>query len=94
MNPRSRQALLWTAIIVVCGLVIRRAPLHLPVVVTKYGGSMLWAAMVYAIFVVLLPKRRSLEIGIAASLFAIATLSVLANRKLTPEVPTAERLRR
>ena len=72
MNPRSGHALVWTAIIVAAGLVIRRAPLHLPQVVTKFGGSVLWGAMVYASFVVLLPRRRPLEVGIAASLFALA----------------------
>jgi len=72
MNPRSRRALLWAAIIIGCGLVVRKAPLHLPLSVTKYGGSMLWAAMVYAIFVALFPSRRPLEVGIAASLFALA----------------------
>ena len=72
MNPRRRQALLWTAGIIIAGLIIRRAPLHLPLTVTKYGGSLLWAAMVYAIFVALFPRRSPLELGIAASIFALA----------------------
>lgn len=63
--------MLWTAIVVVSGLVIRRAPLHLPLLVSKYGGSILWGAMVYAIFVVVFPKRRPFEVGIAASIFAL-----------------------
>ena len=72
MNSRSRQALVWTVIIVVLGLVIRKAPLHLPTSVTKFGGSILWAAMVYALFVVLLPRRTPLEIGVGAGAFALA----------------------
>ena len=72
MNSRSRQALIWTAFIVVCGLVVRRAPLHLPLAVSKYGGSMLWGAMVYALFVAVFPRRRPLEVGISAGLFALA----------------------
>jgi hypothetical protein len=40
--------------------------------VTKYGGSVLWGAMVYAIFVALFPRRRPIEIGIAAGVFALA----------------------
>ena len=72
MNRRRRQALLWTVGIIIAGLIIRRAPLHLPLTVTKYGGSLLWAAMVYAIFVALFPRRSPLELGIAASIFALA----------------------
>lgn len=72
MSLRSRQSLFWTAIIVVFGLVIRRAPLHLPMSVTKYGGSLLWGAMVYAIFVAILPSRRPFEVGLVASVFALA----------------------
>jgi hypothetical protein len=72
MNPRSRQALLWTAIIIVCGVAVRLAPLPLPLFVSKYGGSMLWGAMVYAIFVAIFPNRRPLEVAVAASLFALA----------------------
>jgi uncharacterized protein DUF2809 len=72
MNPRSRQALLWTAIIIAVGLIIRRAPLHLPAFITKFGGSILWGAMVYAIFVALFPRRRPIELGAAAGFFALA----------------------
>ena|GEM_PF-633261 len=72
MNERSLKALLWTALIVVCGLIIRRAPLHLPAPVSKYGGSLLWGAMVYSIFVAILPKRRPFEVAAGASLFALA----------------------
>jgi hypothetical protein len=72
MSRRQHGALVWTAIIVACGLVIRRAPLHLPLVVTKYGGSMLWGAMVYAIFVGFFPNKRPIEVGFAAGLFALA----------------------
>jgi hypothetical protein len=34
-------------ITIVAGLVLRLAPLGLPFAVTKWGGSVLWAAMVY-----------------------------------------------
>jgi hypothetical protein len=72
MNQRSRQAVVWTAIIIAAGLVVRRAPLHLPEVATKFGGSILWAAMVYAILVAIFPIRRPLEIAVAAALLALA----------------------
>ena len=32
---------------VVAGLVLRLVPLGLPQAMTKYGGSMLWALMIY-----------------------------------------------
>ena len=71
MKARSRQGLLWAAIIIACGLLVRRAPLHLPSHVQKYGGSILWAAMVYAIFVAIFPKRRPIEIGVSACAFSL-----------------------
>lgn len=51
---------------VVCGLVVRFTPLGLPPFVIKYGGSTLWALMVYWIVSALLPSWR---------LFAIALLT-------------------
>ena len=41
---------------IVCGLVARFAPLGLPSVVVKYGGSTLWALMVYWTVSPLLPS--------------------------------------
>ena len=40
------------------GLTIRFAPLGMPAVVVKYGGSMLWALMIYWIVSTLLPACR------------------------------------
>jgi len=40
------------------GIAVRFAPLGLPSFVTKYAGSMLWAAMIYWIVSTLLPVRR------------------------------------
>lgn len=41
---------------VMCGLTIRFAPLGLPSIVVKYGGSFLWALMIYWIVSALLPS--------------------------------------
>jgi hypothetical protein len=46
------------AVTVAAGLAIRFAPLGLPPFVVKYGGSALWALMVYWIVSALLPTWR------------------------------------
>jgi len=48
------------------------APLHLPPFLYKYGGSVLWAAMVYWLTAALLPRRR--PIAVAATAATIAAL--------------------
>lgn len=58
---------------IICGLVIRFAPLGLPPSVTKYGGSMLWALMMYWIISTLLPTVRLSTVAILA---AISTTAV------------------
>jgi len=55
------------------GLMLRLAPLGLPHWLTKWGGSVLWAAMVYWLMALLLPVARVwapalLAAGIAASI--------------------------
>ena len=57
---------------VVAGLAIRFAPLGLPHFVVKYGGSMLWALMIYWIVSALLPRRRVLDAVWAAGGLATA----------------------
>lgn len=51
------------------GLLIRFAPLGFPSIVTKYGGSTLWALMIYWIVSTLLPAQRlSVVVLMAGSL--------------------------
>jgi hypothetical protein len=57
----------------IAGLLIRFAPLGLPIVIVKYGGSMLWALMIYWIVSAILPSSRLL---IAALLTAVLTTAV------------------
>lgn len=52
------------------GLFLRWPALGLPWVVGKYGGSMLWAAMVYCGLRVLLPRQRIVLVGILAAVLA------------------------
>lgn len=57
---------------IIAGLVLRRVPLGLPFVVVKFGGSMLWAMMIYWIFAAIRPAASSTGIAVNAILFAAA----------------------
>jgi hypothetical protein len=54
------------------GLAVRFAPLGLPWFVVKYGGSTLWAVMIYWVLALLWPKSRPISLLLAAG--TIATL--------------------
>lgn len=73
MPPRSIVlSLALMLVTVVCGLVVRFAPLGLPPFVVKYGGSTLWALMVYWIVSALLPSWRLFVIALLAGVIATA----------------------
>jgi Protein of unknown function (DUF2809) len=57
---------------VVCGLMVRFAPLGLPRFVVKYGGSMLWALMIYWVVSTLLPSWRIYAAAALAATIATA----------------------
>ena len=57
---------------IVCGLVWRMAPLGLPAVLVKYGGSALWAVMVYWLVAFLLPRKAPHSLGLIAAVVAAA----------------------
>ena len=57
---------------IVCGLVWRMVPLGLPAVLIKYGGSALWAVMVYWIVAFLLPQKKLRFLGFLAAVVAAA----------------------
>jgi hypothetical protein len=57
---------------VAAGLTVRFAPLGLPHFVVKYGGSMLWALMIYWIVSALLPRRRVVTAVLIAGILATA----------------------
>jgi hypothetical protein len=67
---------------VIAGLAIRFAPLGLPHFVVKYGGSMLWALVIYWIVTTLLPARRLLTVALLAG--TIATTVEFAKLCRTP----------
>lgn len=57
---------------VVLGLGVRFAHLGLPWVVVKYGGSILWAVMIFWIFSALVPQWPLLRIGLVSGTLATA----------------------
>lgn len=63
---------------ILCGLVWRLVPWGLPPIWFKYGGSALWAAMVYWICAAILPNWRPAKLAVAAcGVAAIVELSRL-----------------
>src|SRR5664279_1098997 len=57
---------------IVAGIVVRFAPLGLPAVVVKYGGSMLWALMIYWIVSTVLGRWRVETAVLSAGMIATA----------------------
>jgi Protein of unknown function (DUF2809) len=60
------------AITLACGLVWRMVPLGLVAVLVKYGGSVLWAIMVYWLVAFFLPKKRPQTLAMVAGFVAAA----------------------
>jgi hypothetical protein len=60
-------------VVIVCGLSLRwyGFPLGLPAFVVKYGGSLLWATMVFLLVGALLPRLSPMRIAIIAAAIAI-----------------------
>ncbi|WNJ93969.1 DUF2809 domain-containing protein [Bosea sp. 685] len=74
-NPRSR----WVALalclaIIISGLLLRRfgPGLGLPFIVVKYGGSLLWGAMVYALLAILALRRPAVQLAALAAAIALS----------------------
>jgi hypothetical protein len=57
---------------VIAGLAIRFAPLRLPAFIVKYGGSMLWALMIYWLASTLLPRWRIPAVALLAGAIGTA----------------------
>ena len=71
MKPRTlRSSLALFLATVVAGLVVRMAPLGLPADVVKYGGSMLWAVMIYWIASTALARWRLPMVGMISGTIA------------------------
>ena len=73
MKPRTHwSSLALFLVTVMAGLAVRMAPLGLPAVVVKYGGSMLWAVMIYWIVSTALSRWRLPVVGLIAGAIATA----------------------
>ncbi len=80
-----RLRLIYFGVAIACigiGLLLRWPGLGLPWAVAKYGGSALWAAMVYFGLRVFLPRQRIWTVAIAAA--AIAALGELTQAVSIP----------
>jgi hypothetical protein len=55
---------------IAAGLALRLIPLGLPFLVTKWGGSLLWAGMVYWLLAALLRGRKTAILALAAGILA------------------------
>jgi hypothetical protein len=84
ISPRQR-SLIRVALalaVIACGLSLRwyGFPLGLPAFVVKYGGSLLWATMVFLLVGVLLPRlTRTQVVAIAAAIAIFVEFSRLVH---------------
>ncbi|MGZ9720673.1 ribosomal maturation YjgA family protein [Rhizobium miluonense] len=71
---------------IVSGLALRRYgyALNLPFVIVKYGGSLLWGAMVYWLLAAILVSMRRFKLALAA--LVIAVLVELSRLLHTPDL--------
>jgi hypothetical protein len=60
------------ALLIPCGLVLRFVSLGLPQLLVKYGGSFLWAAMLYLLVALLIPQLRPVVVAVLAAIVAAA----------------------
>ena len=83
---RIRRRRVWCLVLaattIMAGLIWRLVPLGLPPFWFKYGGSALWAAMVYWIAATALPNQRPVKV--AAIACGIATIVELSRLLHTP----------
>lgn len=69
-------------VVIACGLSLRLYgfPLGLPAFVVKYGGSLLWATMVFLLIGVLLPRLTRMQIAaIAVAIAGVVEFSRLVH---------------
>ncbi|MGY8662750.1 DUF2809 domain-containing protein [Bradyrhizobium sp. UFLA05-109] len=69
--PLTRAAL--ALIVIACGLSLRwyGFPLGLPAFIVKYGGSLLWATMVFFLVAAVLPRLTRTRVAVIAAAIAI-----------------------
>ncbi len=73
MTPRPvARSVALILITVAAGLVLRMAPLGLPAFVVKYGGSTMWAVMIYWIASAVLARWRPAAVVLISGMIATA----------------------
>ncbi|HEY5056390.1 MAG TPA: DUF2809 domain-containing protein [Acidobacteriaceae bacterium] len=65
-------SILLVVLTIAAGITLRMAPLGLPGPVVKYGGSTMWALMIYWLVTTLLPAVRISTAAMAAGVLAMA----------------------
>jgi len=81
-RTRRAKCLTFAGMTIVAGLTWRLVPLGLPPFWFKYGGSALWAVMVYWLVATLFPRWRSAEVAAAAC--GVAAMVELSRLLHTP----------
>jgi hypothetical protein len=71
MHPRRLTAAVIALALIPVGIAWRLAPLHLPPFLYKYGGSVLWAAMVYWLVAAILPRFSPFKVAALAAIVAV-----------------------
>jgi hypothetical protein len=82
LRQRSLIRVALALVVIACGLGLRwyGFPLGLPAFVVKYGGSLLWATMVFLLVGVLLPRLTRAQIaGVAMAIAVVVEFSRLVH---------------
>jgi hypothetical protein len=72
MNRRRLVCLGIMLVLIPLGLLCRFVPMGLPAAIVKYGGSFLWAAMVYWLIAFLFARQPPMVLGLIALLVSTA----------------------
>jgi hypothetical protein len=69
-SPRRSISVAAVLVLIACGLLWRRPELGLPASVAKYGGSILWGAMMFFVIAALLPGRDIRRVAVIAAIIS------------------------
>jgi hypothetical protein len=72
LDRRRLRSIAFGLATVALGLVIRFVHVGMPWVVVKYGGSMLWAVMIFWIFSALIPQWPLVRVALMSGILATA----------------------
>jgi hypothetical protein len=69
-SPRRLISAAFVLVLIACGLLWRRPELGLPASAAKYGGSILWGAMMFFVMATLMPGRDIRRVAMLAAIIA------------------------